>query len=203
MLLPAFESEILSQGKYRKVVGIDEVGRGCWAGPVSVGAYVFTSTLPVLEGIMDSKAVKPETREALHAQMQGHPYVVRHAAPNTIDSLGIVGAISQLIQNIVYELSDAQTLFIIDGQFTQDFGMHTTKIIKADSLYYCVAAASILAKVERDALMSDLEKAYPEYGFATHKGYGTRKHAEILKNLGPTAVHRKSFKPVAHEGLNI
>jgi ribonuclease HII len=194
-LFPQYELEILESGKYSRVIGIDEVGRGCLAGPVAVGAYSFSLESKKVEGINDSKQVSEKKRIAIHKKLSNHKFFVEYSTPEEIDSKGIAKAIESLIKKIIEKNSDDKAYFLIDGRFSEDFGNHSETIINGDSLHYSIAAAAILAKVERDNLMRDIEREYPEYGFAKHKGYGTKQHREAIKRFGFCPIHRKSFKP--------
>ncbi len=202
MLTPDYELKVLSEGKYSRIVGIDEVGRGCWAGPVAVGAYVFPS-FPhphphpeFISGVNDSKLLKLKQREELHSQLSTHSYSVLYGELPEINELGIGKTLHLVISRLIDIYNNPETLFLIDGQFAHDFGANTLKVVDGDALYYTIAAASILAKVERDRLMAELDKHYLGYGFAQHKGYGTKLHQAALAKLGPSALHRKSYKPI-------
>lgn len=197
MLTPDRELEILRTGKYQRVVGIDEVGRGCWAGPVAVGAFVFSSDSPTVAGVNDSKQVSAQKRQKIYQELRQSNYLVKMSPAERIDELGIAVAIEELISKIVQELNDGQTLFVIDGHFTADFGADSIQVVGGDRIFYSVASASILAKVERDMLMSELDEEFPGYGLAQHKGYGTAIHMNALQSMGGSKIHRYSYKPVA------
>lgn len=198
MLSPNRELEILSQGKYFRVVGIDEVGRGCWAGPVAVGAYIFSANSPVVAGVNDSKKVSPGKREKIYGELRQGSYLVKMSPASVVDELGIGRAIENLICEIIRELDSEDTFFVIDGQFASDFGANTIRVVGGDHIYYSVASASILAKVERDNLMTQLDSEFPGYSLAKHKGYGTAAHLAALQKLGATEIHRYSYKPIAN-----
>lgn len=197
MLRPDFETSILNSGKYSKVVGLDEVGRGCLAGPVTVGAFAYTSDTPFLEKVDDSKVVSAKQRAILETSLTMTTHTVRFAAHHVIDEIGIARAIEQLMQDIIDEWRDGQTLFLIDGKFAHDFGPDVEVVIDGDASYYSIAAASIIAKVKRDAHMCTADTIYPEYSFAQHKGYGTKQHLTALQQYGPCEIHRRSFSPVS------
>ncbi|MCA9378967.1 ribonuclease HII [Candidatus Dojkabacteria bacterium] len=198
MLSPNRELEILGQGKYFRVVGIDEVGRGCWAGPVAVGAYIFSANSPVVAGVNDSKKVSPGKREKIYQELKQGDYLVKMSPASEVDELGISVAIENLVGEIVGELQDDKTFFVVDGRFSRDFGQNTIQVVGGDRTYYSVASASILAKVERDDLMTHLDSKFPGYALAKHKGYGTAAHLAALQNLGATEIHRRSYKPIAN-----
>jgi ribonuclease HII len=195
-LYPRYEIELLNTGRYSRIVGIDEVGRGCWAGPVAVGAYIYSTNLKTVEGVHDSKRLAASKREAAYSVLKNHNYLVKLANVSEIDSIGIGKTVEQLIRSIVAELSTPDTFFLVDGRFATDFGKSVEQIIHGDFLHYSIAAASILAKVERDSLMRKLDLEYPDYGFAKHKGYGTKFHSEAISKLGICSFHRKSYAPI-------
>jgi len=195
-LSPKQELNILSEGIYSRIVGIDEVGRGCWAGPVAVGAYIFTAQQPRLRGINDSKVVVLPQRHKLYQRLSKHEYRVGYGSVEEIDTKGISRVIENLIARFVEEFDDSQTLFLIDGQFRRSFGANSRKIIDGDALYYSIAAASILAKVERDNLMIELSKQFPNYGLHKHKGYGTKEHQRAIDQFGVCDLHRRSWEPI-------
>jgi ribonuclease HII len=195
-LSPKQELNILNEGIYSRIVGIDEVGRGCWAGPVAVGAYIFTAQQPRLRGVMDSKVLVLPKREKVYQRLSQHEYRVSYGSVEEIDSKGISKVIESLIANFVEEFHDGQTLFLIDGQFRRNFGSHSRKIIDGDAHYYSIAAASILAKVERDNLMVELSNQFPNYGLHKHKGYGTKEHQHAIDQFGICDIHRRSWQPI-------
>jgi ribonuclease HII len=149
-----------------------------------------------VRGVADSKVVIPVKRRKIYLKLRKHDYSVVYGSAADIDSQGIAVVIQNLIAQLMEQYQDGNTLFLIDGQFRRNFGRHSRKIIDGDALYYSIAAASILAKVERDALMVELGKQYPEYGLASNKGYMTPDHVAALGRLGPTSLHRFSFEPV-------
>ncbi len=196
MLLPRLEIDLIRSGKYSQIVGIDEVGRGCWAGPVVVGAYLFSESTIVIPGVNDSKLLSVRQREegASVLQKVSSHVLLWKQAPD-IDQLGIAVAIEELIAEIC-DLFPSSTGFLVDGKFSRQFPANVITVVRGDRMVYSVAAASILAKVARDAWMKDQDKNFPEYGFGQHKGYGTKAHMQALSNHGVTALHRRSFKPV-------
>jgi ribonuclease HII len=189
---------------YSEIIGIDEAGRGCLAGPVAVGYYIYTPATEIIPGVTDSKLISPKNREKLYDHLSGSLGGVEMASASQIDSVGIAGAIERLIFNIVKTLRSKHSnpLFIIDGRFKVDFGADTRQLIKADRDVYSVSAASILAKVLRDRLMCEMDIEYPVYGFAKHKGYGNRQHLEALDKYGPSLEHRRSFRPISEMSAN-
>lgn len=190
MLLPTYELEILSSGQYRRVIGIDEVGRGCLAGPVAVGAFEFNPSDDVIEQVQDSKLLKPELRDELNLLLWNpERHRVKYGEVEYMNNRGLAAILHDLLHEIVSEYDDGQTYFLIDGRFAPKFP-HSEQIIKGDLLHYSIAAASIIAKVQRDRLMESLDPLYPQYGFAKHKGYATKAHRQAIQNLGICDVHR-------------
>jgi ribonuclease HII len=190
------------------VAGLDEAGRGAWAGPVVAGAVVLPADdpgLPVrLEGVRDSKQTTAPQRERLleailrHAQAWG----VGVVSPQEIDALGIVAATRLAMELAFRSLCPAADALLIDYLRLPGAALRQVSLPRGDDLILSVAAASIVAKTHRDGLMVRLSEEYPAYGFARHKGYGTAQHRAALASWGPCAVHRHSFAPVrarAHE----
>lgn len=191
------EFALLKKG-YKYIYGIDEAGRGSWAGPVAVGAYRFDLNTKVLEGIKDSKLLIPQKRKILFNQLySSENSIIEFGEVELINKIGIGNTITTLIQKIINETFSDDTFYIIDGIFSKEFVINSKKIIKGDLLHYSISCASILAKVKRDELMTELALEFPEYGFDLHKGYGTKKHQEALKNYGISKIHRINYKPIA------
>lgn len=182
----------------RLIAGIDEAGRGPLAGPVVVAAVVLDPKRRIA-GIADSKALSPAQRERLAPQILGkalaHAVVVVDAA--TIDRLNILQATLDGMRRALAALEIEPELALIDGnRLPAHLRCPAQAIVRGDARVRAIAAASILAKVHRDRLMSDLDQQYPGYGFAVHKGYPTPEHLAILRERGPCAIHRRSFAPV-------
>ena len=192
----------LWQRGYRAVAGLDEAGRGAWAGPVVAGAVI----LPVgrfdlarsLEGVNDSKQLTPAQREAVVARILRVAVAagVGQASHTEIDALGIVPATRLAMQRALEALPTAPDALLTDAMALPELRLPVTKLIRGDQRALSVAAASILAKVARDRLMDDLDAIYPEYGFGEHKGYGTALHRQQLRAFGVSPVHRRTFAPV-------
>jgi ribonuclease HII len=191
-----FETELIRDGRYTRVIGIDEVGRGCWAGPVGVGVFIYTKDTIEMPGVNDSKQLSLKRREELYPHLKDLNSQVVFGSVEMINTFGIGKTIEKTISEVVEKFSDGRTFFIIDGQFKKDFGRDVKKVIRADSEYYSVAASSIIAKVERDNMMHQLHMTYPDYNFKSHKGYGTREHRLLLKQNGLSPIHRTSFTPI-------
>lgn len=191
--LYAFQDEIAG-GKL--AVGLDEVGRGPLAGPVSVGAVVLPPK-PHIAGLNDSKQLSPERREEIAVQIKqaALAWTVVHVEPKLIDEKGIVACLKHAFGQAVAEIEAAgivPEVVLLDGN-PLHFDPREVNIVKGDARCASISAASIVAKVERDALMCELDRAYPGYGFAHNKGYGSADHIAAIKEMGLSPVHRVSF----------
>ena len=183
------------------IAGIDEVGRGPLAGPV-IAAAVILDRKNIPEGINDSKKI-PKAKRILLAEKikENSIYAYGAASEIEIDEINILQASLLAMKRASDGLSIVPKTTLIDGNCKPDIKNNTISIIKGDSKSVSIAAASILAKVYRDEIMLKYSKQFPEYGFQTNSGYGTKEHLSALKNYGITPIHRKSFKPV-HNILN-
>ena len=183
------------------IAGIDEVGRGPLAGPV-IAAAVILDRKNIPEGINDSKKI-PKAKRILLAEKikENSIYAYGAASEIEIDEINILQASLLAMKRASDRLSVVPKTTLIDGNFKPDIKNNTISIIKGDSKSVSIAAASILAKVYRDEIMLKYSKQFPEYGFQTNSGYGTKEHLSALKNYGITPIHRKSFKHV-HNILN-
>ena len=183
------------------IAGIDEVGRGPLAGPV-IAAAVILDRKNIPEGINDSKKI-PKAKRILLAEKIKENSIYAYGATSEIeiDEINILQASLLAMKRASDRLSVVPKTTLIDGNFKPDIKNNTISIIKGDSKSVSIAAASILAKVYRDEIMLKYSKQFPEYGFQTNSGYGTKEHLSALKNYGITPIHRKSFKPV-HNILN-
>lgn len=180
------------------VCGIDEAGRGPWAGPVAAAAIILNpKRLPF--GIDDSKRLTHAQREALFEVIQDQALAscVTMISAHEIDSTNILLATMRAMALAAQGLSPAPGLALVDGNRAPDLSCPRFCVIGGDRLSVSIAAASILAKVTRDRMMAEADDLYPGYGFAQHKGYGTKAHQEALLRLGPCPIHRLSYKPVA------
>ena len=181
--------------------GVDEAGRGCWAGPVVAAAVVFRDG--PLEGLADSKKLSAKKRDALYSRIQAAAWFgIGVATAAEVDAVNVLQATFLAMRRAVQALPalDLQRI-IIDGNRDPRLealpqGCQVQTLVKADALVQEVSAASILAKVFRDRMMVDLDLRYPGYGFAAHAGYGVPRHHKALKELGPTAEHRMTFAPL-------
>ena len=179
------------------IAGIDEAGRGPLAGPVVAAAVILFSYSPFFVFLNDSKKVLPHVRETLFREIAGCALVgVGFVEESLIDELNIYQATRLAMKRAVLSLTRSPDLLLIDGTMKIDVPLAQHSIIGGDQKSAAIAAASILAKVCRDAWMTYLDKIYPAYEFKHHKGYGTLKHLERIREHGPSPVHRKSFAPV-------
>ncbi|HEX9079682.1 MAG TPA: ribonuclease HII [Desulfuromonadaceae bacterium] len=189
----AFEQRARSRG-YRLIAGIDEAGRGALAGPVVAAAVILPMGVRI-DGVDDSKKLSPEKRERLFdvIMSQALRVGVGMAGHREIDRINILQATRLAMQEAVGKLSPQPDYLLIDGITTIASPLPQKTIKKGDSLSLTIAAASIIAKVSRDRLMAELDRKYPGYGFAGHKGYGSSDHLEAIRRLGPSPVHRLTF----------
>ena len=197
------ENSLAAQG-YRFIAGCDEVGRGPLAGPVVAAAVIFDwqnpPDLSELELVKDSKLLSATHRQKLFGLIKERAVAVGLASVSNqkIDKINILQASLLAMHRAVHKLSTAPDFVLVDGKFAiPNLKQSQSAIIDGDALVFSIAAASIIAKVSRDWLMSEYDKQYPGYNFAGHKGYGTKVHLERLRALGPSPIHRLSFKPVA------
>jgi len=192
----AFEQQAHCRG-YRLVAGIDEAGRGALAGPVVAAAVILPTGLRIA-GVDDSKKLTPETRERLFDIIVSQAVSVGVGMGNSdmIDRINILQATRHAMLEAVSKLSIQPDFLLIDGISTIAAPIPQQTIKKGDSLSISIAAASIIAKVTRDRLMHDMDTAFPGYGFASHKGYGSAVHMENIRRLGPLPIHRKTFAGV-------
>jgi ribonuclease HII len=191
-----FEEEARSLG-YLKVAGVDEAGRGPLAGPLVVAACILPEKLSSIE-IDDSKKLSPRKRDELYDQIVSYAlsFSIITLSAEIIDQMNILQATLFGMQKAVEQLSLPPDFVLVDGNRSPKFAMPSKAIIQGDGLSDSIGAASILAKVTRDRIMTDYDQKWPEYGFAIHKGYPTKKHIEALESLGPCPIHRMSYSPV-------
>lgn len=188
-----FERELLEKG-YKYICGVDEVGRGPLAGPV-VCAAVIMPLGDIIEGVDDSKKLSAKKREYLSGLILKKAVAcnICRVEPEIIDKINILEATKLCMKNAVEGLTTKPDFVLTDGNMTLDIDIPQQSVVKGDNLSYSIGAASIVAKVFRDALMDEYDKVFPEYSFASNKGYGTRDHIEGIKRAGICAVHRRSF----------
>jgi len=190
--------EKLIRGRgFRFIAGVDEAGRGPLAGPVTAAAVILPPGL-VLPGLRDSKLCTPKQREELYRRVRAAAidWAVAEASPEEIDRLNIRRATFLAMSRALSLLRQEINFVLVDGWEIPGIPWPQTGLVHGESKSQAIAAASILAKVTRDRFMIELERRFPGYGFARHKGYGTREHRAAIKNLGPLPVHRKTFAGV-------
>lgn len=193
MLLYTIENEYRERG-YEIIAGTDEAGRGCLAGPVVAAACILPDGL-IIDGLNDSKKLTAKKREALYDVITSSAvsYAIAEASVEEIDSYNILNAAQLAMRRAVAQLSPSPSLVLVDGNIARDFTTPTVTVVHGDSVSPSIAAASILAKVYRDRMLVEMDKLYPEYGFAKNKSYSTREHMDALRKYGPADCHRKSF----------
>ena len=188
-----FDREYYAQG-YECICGVDEAGRGPLAGPVCAAAVILPRELEI-PGLNDSKKLTDKKRRELYDIIidRAEAYGIAMATEQEIDEINILQATFLAMERAVAQLSVKPDLALVDGNREPGLPMEVKTVIKGDSRSANIAAASILAKVTRDRLMEELDEQYPAYGFAVHKGYGTKRHYEALREHGPCPIHRMTF----------
>jgi len=184
-------------GEVALIAGVDEAGRGPLAGPVTAAAVILDPERPI-HGLTDSKRLTPDQREALDQEIRAKAltFAVAFATVEEIDRINILQASLLAMQRAVENLSVAPQRALVDGNRRPRLACPVETIVKGDATVPVISAASILAKVARDREMLILDGKFPGYGLARHKGYPTRAHLTALRELGPCALHRRSFRPV-------
>jgi len=182
----------------RLLCGVDEAGRGPLAGAVFAAAVVLAPDRPRINGLHDSKMLDAQTREKLAARIKERAlaWSVASASVEEIDQINILRASLLAMKRAVESLGVEPEEVCVDGNMLPPISLRCRAIVKGDQLVAAISAASILAKVARDAEMALMEERYPGYGFASHKGYSTPEHLSALRTLGPCAIHRRTFEPV-------
>ncbi len=198
--LPLWDCRIIN------IAGIDEAGRGALAGPVAAAAIIFHPTPSLSEnlvGVRDSKELTPRARTYWAERLQeiAVAWEVGFASHQEIDDMGIVPATCLAIQRALDSLQVVPQHLLVDYLELPDSHIPQTSLVKGDARSLSIAAASILAKTARDTRLCELDAQYPGYDFAKHKGYGTASHQEALALLGPSPVHRLSFRPLKRDGV--
>ncbi|HEY0975210.1 MAG TPA: ribonuclease HII [Solimonas sp.] len=185
---------------FSAIAGVDEAGRGCLAGPVYAAAVILDAPIA---GLRDSKQLSAARRERLFPEIQARAraWCIGRADAGEIDRINILQATFLAMRRAIEGLQVAPGLALVDGNQAPPLNCAVRTIIDGDALEPAIMAASILAKVARDRHLVELEQAYPGYGFAQHKGYGTVQHVAALRRLGPCAEHRMSFSPCAQASL--
>lgn len=189
----AYEHAAFADG-FTLVCGVDEAGRGPLAGPVCAAAVILPKDVEI-EGLNDSKKLTDKKRRELFEVITetAVSYGIAFADEKEIDEINILQATFRAMARAMAALSVKPELALIDGNRACDFGIPVRTIVKGDSLSASIAAASILAKVTRDRLMEQYAEEFPQYGFEVHKGYGTKRHYEALREYGPSPIHRMTF----------
>lgn len=195
-----FEHQAHEQG-FRFVAGVDEVGRGCLAGPVVAGACILNPQKPLPKGLDDSKKLTPEMRDEIAAQLKEDciAYATGQIEADEIDRINILEATKQAMLLAIAALTPQADFLLIDALQLKMSPLPQRPIIKGDAISASIAAASILAKTYRDDLMKAYDVEYPQYGFASHKGYGATVHWSALRQNGPCPLHRLTFNGVCNE----
>ena len=199
--IPSFaeEKNLEAQG-YQLIAGVDEVGRGALAGPVVAAAVILPCNLNTqwLGEVRESKQLTSARREFLSQHIQEIAISIGTGVSSheIIDTRGIIKATRSAMKQAIDQLSPPPQCLLIDYMRLPESPLHQKGIKNGDSLCFSIACASIVAKVARDHLMAELDKIYPGYGLAAHKGYGTREHLACLRRLGPSFIHRRSFQPL-------
>lgn len=197
MITPTLQLEQkLWKSGYRYIAGLDEVGRGCFAGPVVVGAVIFPKNFRIMDGLADSKLLKPRQRENLESAIKNQAlcWSIAEIGVRHINKHGIGKATQMAFRKAIKSLEKSPDFILIDAFYIKHLNRKRQKAVQdGDKICASISAASIIAKVYRDKLMKKLHKKYPKYGFAKHKGYGTKRHQEAIRKYGLTRIHRRSF----------
>ncbi len=190
------ERVLFAQG-YRFIAGTDEVGMGCFAGPVIAAAVILPLEVRI-DSVRDSKTLTASQRERLAdvIRKKAVTWAIGESSPSEIAMLNLHWAAVEAMKRAITQLTPAPDAVLVDAYRIPGLPCIQQAIIKGDQKVRSIAAASIVAKVHRDALMQELDRQYPGYGFSVHKGYGTKGHQEALRRLGPCPIHRQSFAPV-------
>ena len=192
-----YEYQAVNSG-YRFIAGVDEVGRGCIAGPVVAAACILDLSKPIPEDLNDSKKLDAETRQRIAAELRETciAYAVGEIDAGEIDRINILEATKKAMLSAIGALEPAADYVLVDALHLKQCSLPQKGIIKGDALSYSIAAASVIAKTYRDDLMCRYDEEFPGYGFASHKGYGAPVHWKGLNELGPCAIHRMTFHGV-------
>ncbi len=200
-----YENELKLYRQYKVIAGVDEAGRGPLAGPLFVAAVILGENGLKIEGLNDSKKLSEKKREYLYdiIKEQASYWSIIEISPQEIDKKNILKATMDGMAKAVQNLQITPDICLIDGnRLPKNLSIPAKAIVKGDSKYASIAAASILAKVSRDRFMVELHKEFPEYNFLKNKGYGTKEHIKAIKKYGITPWHRKSFKPISEPKLD-
>lgn len=199
---PSIELELsLFDSGYDIVIGIDEAGRGSWAGPMAIGAYIMLKdNLEVITQVKDSKLLSESQREKIFEQLNKDLYSFVLIPSRVIDEIGLTASfkkgLSSLLDPLIKKYDKKKIKVLVDGNYVLKLDHDISSIIDGDMMHYSISLASIVAKVSRDRLMYKLHELFPEYLFSNNKGYGTAKHLESIKEYGVCPFHRLSYKPI-------
>jgi len=202
-----YQEKRLWRKGYKRVVCLDEAGRGPLSGPVIAVAVMTKSNFKSkilnfksnFKGIKDSKKLSPKKREEIFKILKNCPFIewgIGRVSEKVIDKINILEATKLAMQKAIKKLKRKPDFLILDGNFKIDLKIPQKSIVKGDEKVFSCAAASIIAKVTRDKIMERYDKKFPHYGFSKHKGYPTKFHLKMLKKYGPCKIHRKTFGPV-------
>lgn len=196
------ENELRERG-YAAICGVDEAGRGPLSGPVVAAACILPAGC-VIEGLNDSKKLTPKQRDRLFDAVRetAIAYSIGTASPEEIDEINILNATMRAMKRAIDGLPVKADFALIDGNCARGIDTPHATVISGDAISVSISAASILAKVTRDRICLENDRDYPEYGFAKHKGYGTKEHMDALRRLGPCPLHRRSFLKFLSEDEN-
>lgn len=196
-MTPTLEEEKkLREDGFSAICGLDEVGRGSWAGPLVVGAVILPEDFVIPPGFGDSKQVKPQARKRFseYIKNRANSWAISEVPPSLINKVGIGKATHIAFRKALKILPEKPDFILVDAFYIKRVNRKNQKaIVCGDQKCASIAAASIIAKVYRDQLMKRLARKYPEYGFGRHKGYGTKNHQEAIKEFGFSRIHRRSF----------
>lgn len=197
-----FEHQAIADG-FAFIAGVDEVGRGCLAGPVVAAACILDTTKPVPKGLNDSKKLTEKQRNEIAAELRetAVAFAVGDVEADEIDRINILEATKVAMIKAIEALSPAADHILIDALQLKHIRIPQKAIIKGDSISYSIAAASVIAKTYRDNLMIEFDAVYPQYGFAGHKGYGCASHFAALREHGPCVLHRRTFRGVVQDKI--
>lgn len=197
MVLPTLRLEkALWSKNFKYICGIDEVGRGSWAGPLVVGGVILSQSFVLPLDLADSKLVQPQKRKKLSdfIRKQSAGYFISQIPSRIIDKVGIAKATQIAFRQVASNIRPIPNYVLIDAFYIKHFSRKKQQAVKdGDKICASIAAASIIAKVYRDELMKKLHTKYPDYGFAKHKGYGTTEHQQAIKTHGFSPIHRRSY----------
>ncbi|MDI6792552.1 MAG: ribonuclease HII [bacterium] len=191
-----YEESVRRQG-YRLIAGVDEAGRGPLAGPVVAAAVVLPAN-PDLPTVNDSKKLTPKQRGLAYQKILevASDWAIGVVNEGRIDRINILQATYEAMREAIVNLKTSPEFILVDGRAIPGLTIPQRPLVDGDRLSLSIAAASVIAKVIRDQIMMDYDREYPEYGFARHKGYGTKAHREAIAKLGPCKIHRRSFAPI-------